>query len=217
MAVAEMQEIEQDVVVVDCNGIEIYENDFEIAIAEACEKYKIDNLVKEGQTRWKAVMHYVGKRVFPDTKILKDKNNIVLEGNSIPTNNNRYDYNILNILCDYYINLSRRYNKLISTVAFSEFVNIPTTTIDLWREDEENGGRLDKLSSASFKIWKKLQGFREDGLKDKALDNGNVMGVFQVGRREYQWDMPGVSRETGGKRVLSAEELPKLGEITQSE
>lgn len=173
--------------IVNANGVEIFDNDFDLAISEACEKYSIDDLVKEGQTRWKAVMHFVGKRVFPDTKILKDKNTVWLEGNKIPTNNNRYDYNILNILCDYYIQLSRQYNKLISTVAFSEFVNIPTTTIDLWKDDEP--------STTSFKIWKKLQGNREDSLKDKAVDSGNVMGVFQVGRREYQWDMPGVREE----------------------
>lgn len=196
----QMQEIEHgDTFIVDCNGVEIYEDDFEIAIAEACQKYGIEDLVKEGQTRWKAVMHYVGKRVFPDTKILKDRKNIVLEGNSIPTNNNRYDYNILNILCDYYINLSRRYNKLISTVAFSELININTDTVDRWRDEEP--------STTTFGIWKKLQGFREDGLKDKALDNGNVMGVFQVGRREYQWDMPGVKQDDSHKRALSISEL----------
>ncbi len=173
--------------IVNANGVEIFDNDFDMAIFEACDKYNIDDLVKEGQTRWKAVMHFVGKRVFPDTKVLKDKNTVWLEGNKIPTNNNRYDYNILNILCDYYIQLSRQYNKLISTVAFSEFVNIPTTTIDLWRDTEP--------STTSFMIWKKLQGNREDSLKDKAVDSGNVMGVFQVGRREYQWDMPGVREE----------------------
>lgn len=183
---------EEETVVVSLGEVEIYENDFEIAIAEAKQKYEIEDLVKEGQTRWKAVMHYVGKRVFPDTKVLKDKNTVWLEGNRIPTNNNRYDYDILDILCDYYIQLSRRYNKLISTVAFSEFINIPTNTIDQWRETES--------SSPSYKIWKKLQGNREDSLKDKAVDSGNVMGVFQVGRREYQWDMPGV-REDARKSI----------------
>lgn len=185
--------------VVKLDEIEIYDNDFEIAIAEACQKFRIEDLVKEGQTRWKAVMHYVGKRVFPDTKVLKDKKTVWLEGNSIPTNNNRYDYNILNILCDYYIQLSRRHNKLISTVAFSEFINIPTTTIDLWKDTEP--------STATFKIWKKLQGNREDSLKDKAVDSGNVMGVFQVGRREYQWDMPGVREETKRITAQTPEEI----------
>lgn len=189
----------EEAVVVSLGEAEIYENDFEIAIAEALEKYGIEDLVKEGQTRWKAVMHYVGKRVFPDTKVLKDKNTVWLEGNRIPTNNNRYDYNILNILCDYYIQLSRRYNKLISTVAFSEFVNINVGVIDQWREQEP--------TSTSYEIWKKLQGNREDSLKDKAVDSGNVMGIFQVGRREYQWDMPGVREETKRITAQTPEEI----------
>lgn len=188
---------EGETVVVSLGEVEIYENDFEIAIAEAKQKYGIEDLVKEGQTRWKAVMHYVGKRVFPDTKVLKDKQTVWLEGNKIPTNNNRYDYDILNILCDYYIQLSRQYNKLISTVAFSEFINIPTNTVDVWRDTES--------STPTFKIWKKLQGNREDSLKDKAVDSGNVMGVFQVGRREYQWDMPGV-REDARKSIAPTPE-----------
>ena len=70
----------EEAVVVSLGEVEIYENDFEIAIAEAMQKYGIEDLVKEGQTRWKAVMHYVGKRVFPDTKVLKDKQTVWLEG-----------------------------------------------------------------------------------------------------------------------------------------
>lgn len=192
-----------DDMILKTDSMELYEDDVDQAISDACEKFKIDDLVKEGQTRWKAVLHFVGKRLFPDRKVLRDKNTVWIDGNSIPTNNNRYDYYIINLLCDYYIQLSRSYNKLISSVAFAEFINIPVNTIDVWR--------LEEPSSKSFQIWKKLQGNREDSLKDKAIDSGNVMGVFQVGRREYQWDMPGVREETGSRRALTAAELPKLG------
>lgn len=189
-------------VVVEVGDIKIFEDDFELAIDEACKKYKIADLVKENQTRWKAVMTYVGKRVFPDNGVLRDKKVVYLEGNPIPTNNNKFDYDIINVLCDYYIQLSRQYNKLISTVAFSEFVNIPTNTIDQWRELES--------TNKSYKIWKKLQADREDGLKDKAIDSGNVMGIFQVGRREYAWDMPGVRPETNAQPRIAGDVLPCL-------
>ena len=184
-------------------SVELYEDDVEQAISEACEKFKVEDLVKEGQTRWKAVLHFVGKRLFPDRKVLRDKKIVWIDGNSIPTNNNRYDYYIINILCDYYIQLSRSYNKLISSVAFAEFINVSVDTVDNWKDTDP--------SSLSWRIWKKLQGNREDSLKDKAIDSGNVMGVFQVGRREYQWDMPGVREETGSRRALTAAELPRLG------
>lgn len=185
------------------DSVELYEDDVDQAISEACEKYKVEDLVKEGQTRWKAVLHFVGKRLFPDRKVLRDKKVVWIDGNSIPTNNNRYDYYIINILCDYYIQLSRSYNKLISSVAFAEFINVSVDTVDNWKDTDP--------SSLSWRIWKKLQGNREDSLKDKAIDSGNVMGVFQVGRREYQWDMPGVREETGSRRALTAAELPRLG------
>ena len=186
------------------DSVELYEDDVDQAISEACEKFKVEDLVKEGQTRWKAVLHFVGKRLFPDRKVLRDKKVVWIDGNSIPTNNNRYDYYIINSLCDYYIQLSRSYNKLISSVAFAEFINVSVDTIDNWKDTDPG--------SLSWRIWKKLQGNREDSLKDKAIDSGNVMGVFQVGRREYQWDMPGVREETGNRRALTAAELPKLGD-----
>lgn len=198
-------------IVIKTEEIEIYDDDFEIAISEACAKFGIDDLVKEGQSRWKAVMHYVGKRVFPDNGVLRDKSIVNIEGNYIPTNCNRYNYNILNILCDYYIQLSRQYNKLISSVAFAEFINIPIGTINQWGMDARGKG----LSATGSEIWKKLQDDREDSLKDKAVDSGNVMGVFQVGRREFSWDMPGVRDNTIQERALTASELPKLGEIKQ--
>lgn len=201
-----MYDEEQDELLVNCNGIEIYENDIERAIADACRKLQIDDLVKEGQQRWKAVCHYVGKRVFPDRKMFRNNGLVNIDGNIIPSNCNRYDTDILNILCDYYILLSRRYNKIISTVAFSEFVNIPRDTIDTWGWE----GNRNKLNNSGSKIHKKLHNEREDALKDKCLDNGNVMGTFQVGRREYNWDVPGVSNRHEAP-ALSAADLPVLG------
>lgn len=198
-----------DQAIISAGDVEIYESDIDRAITEACDRYGIDDLVKEGQTRWKAVLHFVGKTIFPNNQVLRDKQVIHLNGNPVPTNNNRFDTDILNILCDYYIQLSRRYNKLISSLAFSEFINIPTNTIDTWRTLEP--------SSARFQIWKKLQTDREDGLKDKAIDSGNVMGIFQVGRREYQWDMPGVRDESNRTRALTAAELPKLGPVVSDQ
>ena len=197
-------EQEQDELVVDCNGVEIFENDFEFAISEACAKYNIDDLLEASQRQWKSVMRYVGKRVFPDTQILRDKSTVWLDGNKIPTNNNRFDYNIINILCDYYMDLSDRYNKLISAEAFSLLLNIPRETIGTWRDEEP--------STTRFCIYKKLKDFRLECIKDNSFDNGNVTGTMYVGNVEYGTNLPGVSREQAGKRSLTDAELPKLGE-----
>lgn len=173
--------------VIKIDEIELFDNDFEIAIADACEKYKIDDLVKEGQRRWKKVMEYVGKRIFKDNKILRDKNTVWLEGNNIPTNNNRFDYNIINILCDYYMSLSDQYDKLISAEAFSLFLNVPRDTIGSWKDEEP--------SSTRFHIYKKLKDFRLECIKDNSYDNGNVTGTMYVGNVEYGTNLPGVREE----------------------
>ena len=188
-------------VVIKSEQIEIYNDDFEEAIAAACEEFGIDDLKHEGQRPWKAVLQYVGKRVFPDTTVLKSNKRIIHQGNGIPTNNNSYDYELLNILCDYYIMLSNKYNKLISIVAFSYMCNMNQDIIDKWADNEP--------SSTSFHIWKKLRHNREDCLKDKNYDSNNVVGAISIGNQEYNWNMPGVTREH--RRVaLSDSELPKL-------
>lgn len=188
-----------DELVIKIDDVELYDNDFEIAIAEACRKYNIEDLVKEGQRRWKKVMEYVGKRIFGDTKILRDKDTVWLDGNRIPTNNNRFDYKIINTLCDFYMGLSDQYNKLISAEAFSLFLNMSRDTIVTWGEDES--------STARFHIYKKIKDFRLECIKDHAYDNGNVTGTMYVGNTEFGTNMPGVLENKPKQRLTSREEL----------
>lgn len=190
--------------IIKIDEVEIYDNDFEIAIAEACQKFGIDDLAKASQRRWKRVMEFVGKRVFNNTKILRDKNTVWLDGNNIPTNNNRFDYNIINILCDYYMSLSDQYDKLISAEAFSLFLNISRDTVGNWKDEEP--------SSARFLIYKKLKDFRLECIKDNSYDNGNVTGTMYVGNVEYGTNLPGVREDSVRRKVLPAAELPKLGD-----
>ena len=193
--------------VVNCNGIEIYENDFEFAISEACKKENIDDLRAAKQGPWQAVMRDVGKTIFSNNNMLRDKDTVILEGNNIPTNNNRFDYNIINILLEYYIYLSDRYDKLVSTEAFSLFINVPRETIARWKQLEP--------STPRNHIFKKINDTRLKCILNHAYDNGNVTGTMYVGNVEYQTNLPGVSREQANKHALTAAELPKLGENNQ--
>ena len=199
-----MENINDRLIFKNCD-IEIYENDIERALAEACDRERIDDLLEVGQRQWKAVMRTVGKILFPDTKVLRDKQYILLEGNNIPTNNNRFDYDIINKLCDYYMYISDRYNKLISAEAFSLFINTPRDTIGSWKDNDN------KLSNMSFHIYKKIKDNRLDCIKDNSYDNGNVTGTMFVGNAEYGLNLPGVSKETSRKQVLTAADLPQLG------
>lgn len=190
-----------EIEIIQVDDVVIYDNDIDMAIDAACIKLDILDLKAESQRPWKAVLQLVGQSVFPDRHILKLKDNIYIN-NNIPTNCNSYNYDLINKLCDYYIFISNKYNKFVSTEGFSYFINIPKDTIDNWKHGES--------SSLRFRIWKKVQDIRLESIKDDSLDNGNVTGTIAVGNWEFSLNMPGVSRETTNKIALPAQELPKL-------
>ena len=195
--------------IVDLGSTQIYEDDIQRAIDNACIDLGIEDLKKEGQRPWKAVMTYVGKHLFPDTSVLKDRRLYSVDDNSIPSNFNRYDREVLYKLCDYYIYISNVYSKLVSTVAFSYFCNIPTTTFDLWKDEES--------SSVGFKIWQKLQRSRKDCILDRAYDSNSPVGTMFVGNNEFGMNQPGIGGNATQRRAITAQELPRLDEKKSQE
>ena len=193
----------QDDVVIKVDDVEIIEDDFIDAIEEAAARFHYDDINSISQRQWKAVLKYAGDRIFKDKSILKSKELIVYNGNTIPSNSNRYDYNILNTLCDYYMHISDRYNKLISIEAFSLMLGLSREVVRLWSEHEP--------STPTFAIYKKLKDNRLDCIKDNSFDNGNVTGTMYVGNVEYGTNLPGVREDSARRAALSASELPKLG------
>ena len=200
----ESELLDDEVILLDVGDVKIYDNDVEMAIDDACHKFHIEDLKAERQRPWKSVLQFVGNRVFADRKLLKSKVLSVYDNNIIPTNCNRYNYELIESICNYYIYLSNIYDKFVSTEGFSYFVNIPKDTIDGWKQTEP--------SSTSYRIWKKLQDIRLESIKDDALDNGNVTGTMFVGNTEYGLNLPGVSREQANKPALTADELPKFSD-----
>lgn len=174
------------------DGFMITTNDIERVIADSCEKLGIEDLTKESQGRFRCVLHDIGQSFFSNNKVLKD-------------NNNKWRWDILYILCDYYISLSHRYNKLIATYSFSELVNIDDQLIETWGAHEP--------SSQAFAIWNKLHSKREHSLIDRCFDSPQILGTLSIGNREYQWALPGVSREKP-REILGASALPNLADLS---
>lgn len=202
-----MQDIESvdlTSLIVDLGTVQIYTSTVQDLIDQACIEFHIDDLLKAGQRQWKAVMYYVGKRLFPDTKVLKDKR--LYSTGVAMTNYNRYDYEVLDILCNYYLNLSDRYSKLVSAVAFSYFCNIPTNTIDIWAGDEPSQG--------SFKIWQKLRQNRKDCILDRAYDSNSPVGAMYVGNTDFPQEL---GTDMGQRKAITAQELPRLDEKKSQE
>ena len=202
-----MQDIENvdlSRLIVDLGTVQIYTSTVNDLIDQACIEFHIGDLLKAGQRQWKAVMYYVGKRLFPDTKVLKDKR--LYSTGVAMTNYNRYDYEVLDILCNYYLNLSDRYSKLVSAVAFSYFCNIPTNTIDIWAGDEPSQG--------SFKIWQKLRQNRKDCILDRAYDSNSPVGAMYVGNTDFPQEL---GTDMGQRKAITAQELPRLDEKKSQE
>lgn len=200
----DVESVDLTSLIVDLGTVQIYTSTVQDLIDNACIEFHIDDLLKAGQRQWKAVMYYVGKRLFPDTKVLKDKR--LYSTGVAMTNYNRYDYGVLDILCNYYLNLSDRYSKLVSAVAFSYFCNIPTNTIDIWASDEPSQG--------SFKIWQKLRQNRKDCILDRAYDSNSPVGAMYVGNTDFPQEL---GTDMGQRKAITAQELPRLDEKKSQE
>lgn len=200
----DVESVDLTSLIVDLGTVQIYTSTVQDLIDNACIEFHIEDLLKAGQRQWKAVMYYVGKRLFPDTKVLKDKR--LYSTGVAMTNYNRYDYGVLDILCNYYLNLSDRYSKLVSAVAFSYFCNIPTNTIDIWAGDEPSQG--------SFKIWQKLRQNRKDCILDRAYDSNSPVGAMYVGNTDFPQEL---GTDMGQRKAITAQELPRLDEKKSQE
>ena len=187
--------------IIDDSYVQVYDNEIEECIRAICEEEGIEDLKKERQRIWKYVLIKVGQRLFPkEARVLKQKSNIYNNGPCSSTLD-AYNYNLINSLCDYYIELSNRYNKLISLEAFSYLTNIDLMVLDKWKEYNSNDPRC--------VIFQKIRNNREECLKDDCFDNGNVTGTISVGNTEYNWNMPGVRTVGSSSNQLSLSDLKR--------
>ena len=191
------------------NTIEVFENDIELYLQAFKDENGIEDLRQISQSVWNSALRYVYKHVFKGNKdALKAHSNITVEGNSIASTFNRYNYDLLNELVDYYIlDMCMKYDKEVSILGFSILTGIETDNIYTWGNNES------KLSSTSSCIYKKLNAFREESLSNKlATGNKNPVGILAILNRHYQWNLPGVSKEQA-KPTLTASELPNFAQI----
>lgn len=190
--------------------IEVFENNIDMYLKLFCEEQNIEDIKKESQSVWNGALRYIRRHVFNNKDLLKEPNNIYNTNNSIASNYNMYNYELVNNICDIYIDLCFINDKEVSILGFSNLTGIDNETINVW------GNNNNKLSSLAFGIYKKLNKFREESLSNKlATGNKNPVGVLAILNRHYSWNLPGVSREQA-KPALTDAELPQLhGEIIQ--
>lgn len=191
------------------DNIDIYENDIDLYLHEFMEVNNIPDLRAASQSVWNACLIYICRYVFKGTDKLKSKQMSQNGEFTGLTNYNSYDYELINRLCDYYIYLCTLYDKEISQIGFGNLTGINPDTFWDW------GNERNKLSKAGCEIYKKLVKFREESLSNKlATGNKNPVGILAILNRHYSWNLPGVSREQGTQRALTADQLPKLGQTS---
>lgn len=184
---------------------EVFENDIALYLDEFCKEQGIEDMKKESQSVWNAALMYIKRHVFNDSDVLKSNINIINNNSIMDSNYNAYNYDLVDIVCNYYIYLCMMYDKEVSINGFTFLTGINQDCIYEWGRGER------KLSTKSCDIYKKLNQYREESLSAKlATANKNPVGILAILNRHYQWNMPGVSREHSSSRVLSAAELPIL-------
>lgn len=197
--------------------IEVFENDIDVYLHQFQKEQGIEDLRTVPQTVWNACLMYIQRHVFTDRNNLKQKNNIYTANTIAPTNCNSYNYELLNDICDYYIYITALYDKECSIYGYSKLVNIPYNTIMEWGNNYSN---RDISSSLSFNIHKKLTNEREQSLVAKLVTMKHPTAMAIILNKEYNYNLPGVSKEQANKGALTAAELPRLNdgkvlEITQ--
>ena len=187
------------------NTVEVFENDIDLYLKMFCEENGIEDMKKESQSVWNGALRYIRRHVFNNKDLLKEPNNIYNTNNSIASNYNMYNYELVNNICDIYIDLCFINDKEVSILGFSNLTGIDNETINVW------GNNDSKLSTLSFGIYKKLSQFREESLSNKLVTgNKNPVGVIAVLNRQYGWASPYTSDSNRKKQALTAAELPKL-------
>ena len=187
------------------NTIEVFENDIQLYLSMFCEENGIEDMKKESQSVWNGALRYIRRHVFNNKDLLKEPNNIYNTNNSIASNYNMYNYELVNNICDIYIDLCFINDKEVSIIGFSNLTGIDTEIIYNW------GNENTKLSTTSFSIYKKLSQFREESLSNKLVTgNKNPVGVIAVLNRQYGWASPYTSDSNKQRKSISAEEIRQL-------
>lgn len=179
----------------------------ESAISDLCEKNGIEDLRKEKQRPFKAIMFEVGASLFPGRRMLRN-NKLYFRGmgdnnNPLYSNNNKYNINIINRLADIYIIICNKYNKIIDLNGFAMFANIEERVLYSWGEQDG------KTNPAGYLVYKKIHQTGEVSLQDAITDTGQAVGLIAVGNTRYNWSAKEQAEVTRAK-ALTLDSLPQL-------
>lgn len=179
--------------------VEVYANDIELYLDQYCIEHGIKNndLYKIDQSRWNSVLLYIYKHVFKPTPNNKPNNRYNGKSNIDYSNKE-----LLDNVCDIYINLCYEYSKEVSIMGFSKLTGITVETLYEWLR---NGGEVERGSS---EVVKKLNAEREESLSVRLVSGkGNPVGILGVLNRHYGWNM---GQPRGQEQKQQAPNIPQM-------
>lgn len=185
------------------SGIEVYEDKISEYLDQYIADHDIEDMRREPQSRWNAALLYINKNLF---KVHKDylKAESYMSGklgNNNMTNNNAYDLDKINNICDIYINLCYEYDKEISCMGFGKLTGISQDTLYQW------GAETSRPGSSGSEIFKKLTSEREESLSNMLISGKrNPVGLLGALNRHYGWNM-GQPRGSGAEKQQSIEQI----------
>ena len=155
-------------------GVEVYENDIALYLDQYIQERGIQNMSKEPQSKWNACLLYIYKHVFKGNR-----------GNLLyPHSRDTYNSELINDICDIYIDLCYEYDKEVSIMGFSKLTGIDTDTVNTWGRGEC------RLGSLSTVIYKKLVANNEESLSNMLISGGrNPMKILPALNRRHNWNM----------------------------
>lgn len=194
-----MQKVEVQELNTTEEKIEVYNNSIEESIANYCidHSLKQKDLYTIDQSRWNSVLLYVYKQVF------KPCNTDTVRRYNEHSNIDYSDKELLDSICEIYINLCYEYSKEVSVMGFCKLTGIDTETIYNWAKDPGTG-------RGSFGLAKKLQTEREESLSVRLVSGkGNPVGILGILNRHYGWNM---GQPRGQESRQKAPDVPQMAE-----
>lgn len=196
-----MQKLDQVETVQTDSGSEVFESAIHEYLQEYIDTHNIEDMHREPQSRWNAALLYINKNYF---KLHPDA--LKVEGNI----NNTYDLDIINYICDVYIDLCYEYDKEISILGFSKLTGINQDTFYDW------GNGSSRPSSIGCEIYKKLSREREESLSNMLISGKrNPVGLLGALNRHYGWNM-GQPRGATGEQKQSIEQIQERYKVEQA-
>lgn len=191
---------------------EIFENDIELYFNEFCKKEKIDNMTEAPQSLFYAALIYVYNNTLKGTNRLKLKgklpgynnNNYNNQyGNINNSNCNSYNYEYLNYIADYYIYMCYKYNKICTISGYCKLTGIREDIVYNWG----NESRTPQLSTSANNLYQKLSKDYESSGEARLWSGKNPVGHLAAMNHHFNWNLPGVSRETNQRQALTAADI----------